>query len=186
MQNDPEHLAVSLNQAVSELHEVNKMLCRINRGPRFGETVHLPKSQEVQLATLLGDIEVVSDDDNLAQPKPQHPQRGWSMTRVGPELRPALRFDDGNGGYTLYEKPPQPRQEYYFDVEKQQESYRMVESDCPKELTMLLVELTGAADPLAAETAAILRREAIEKQNYETEAQNKLGKRLLATLGQKV
>jgi len=46
------------------------MLVKINRGPNFGQEIHLPTSQETNLAILLGDIvPVVQTDDGT----PLHP-----------------------------------------------------------------------------------------------------------------
>lgn len=51
-------------------------LYRIARGPKFGETIHLPNTQEVHLAALLGDIEAIPD----APAKPAEPR--WDVVRT--------------------------------------------------------------------------------------------------------
>lgn len=44
------------------------MLVRINRGPNFGQEVHMPVSQELNLAILLGDVEVVEQKPAASAP----------------------------------------------------------------------------------------------------------------------
>ena len=64
---------------------------KLNRGPRYGETIHLPNTQEVALALALGDIELVTDpqqvaaDNNFAPPvKPiTEPQWAIGYNRLG-------------------------------------------------------------------------------------------------------
>jgi hypothetical protein len=65
---------------------------KLNRGPRFGETIHLPNTQEVALALALGDIELVTDPqqvaaDNNFQPSPAKlpvaPQWSIDITQYG-------------------------------------------------------------------------------------------------------
>jgi hypothetical protein len=49
----------------------------IQRGPRFGERVHLPQSQEVHLAVMLGDIVPVADAPAAAPAEPR-----WDIART--------------------------------------------------------------------------------------------------------
>lgn len=58
---------------------------RLNRGPRFGEIIHLPQSQEVNLAALLGDITVVAEEEQANRPAvdPMQPRWGVSVNRSG-------------------------------------------------------------------------------------------------------
>lgn len=62
---------------------------KLNRGPRFGETIHLPNTQEVALALALGDIELVTDPqqvaaDNNFGPPPAKPitEAQWSTGKT--------------------------------------------------------------------------------------------------------
>jgi hypothetical protein len=59
------------------------MLVKINRGPRFGEEVHLPISQETNLAILLGDVVPIdrSEQQPAAPPAPLVPTY---VARIGP------------------------------------------------------------------------------------------------------
>jgi len=41
---------------------------RLNRGPRFGEVINLPQSQEIHLAALLGDIIAVAEEVPAVDP----------------------------------------------------------------------------------------------------------------------
>jgi hypothetical protein len=52
---------------------------KLNRGPRFGEVVHMPQSQEVHLATLLGDITPAED----TTPQPKAPEWGINKGAYG-------------------------------------------------------------------------------------------------------
>jgi hypothetical protein len=62
---------------------------KLNRGPRYGETIHLPNTQEVALALALGDIELVTDPqqvaaDNNFGPPPAKPitEPHWSTGKT--------------------------------------------------------------------------------------------------------
>jgi hypothetical protein len=61
---------------------------KINRGPRYGETIHLPNTPEVNLALALGDLELVTDPqqvaaDNNYLPAPAAPitEPQWSVDK---------------------------------------------------------------------------------------------------------
>lgn len=65
---------------------------KLNRGPRYGETIRLPNTQEVALALALGDMELVTDPqqvaaDNNFQPPPAklptEPQWSVGTTSMG-------------------------------------------------------------------------------------------------------
>ncbi len=55
---------------------------KLARGPRYGEVIHLPQSQEVALALALGDIELVPD----APAPTKQPQWGIAPTAQGADV----------------------------------------------------------------------------------------------------
>lgn len=167
-------------EAVSALHEVNKMLCKILRGEKYGQQIHLPKSQEVQLAVLLGDIEVI-DDDNAAPPLQTHQPKGWRIETSGlANDKFIIAYHDGSGGIMRYEQPPAPTREHYFDEEEQVDAYRLVPSTCPAEIIQQFLLLTGdCPDPLTrqnreAAAGERMRRELAEKE-WQRKQQNSCG-----------
>ena len=64
---------------------------KINRGPRYGEIVHLPQSQEINLALILGDIEALPDE---AAP-PARPIFGIAPTSNGADVCILLTLPSG-------------------------------------------------------------------------------------------
>ena len=65
---------------------------KISRGPRYGEIVHLPQSQEVHLALILDDIEAVPD----APPAPiAEPRWGVGLSPSGTDIRITLALPSG-------------------------------------------------------------------------------------------
>ncbi len=144
------------------------MLCKILRGEKYGQQIHLPKSQEVQLAVLLGDIEVI-DDDNPAPPPQTHQPKGWRIETSGlANDKFVIAYHDGSGGVMKYERPPAPTRQYRWDPETQTESYVMIESDCPKELIEQFLVLTGGApDALTEQARREAQAEKLRRQLYE-------------------
>src|SRR5581483_1192059 len=55
---------------------------KLSRGPRYGEVIHLPQSQEVALALALGDIELVPD----APAPAKQPQWGIAPSAQGADV----------------------------------------------------------------------------------------------------
>jgi hypothetical protein len=148
-------------------------LYKICRGPRFGQTIHLPQSQEVNLAVQLGDLEPVPDVDlqrahgNLAQ---EHPPYGWSVWRQitsEGDVKFFICFSDGMGGRTLYDKEPGPKRVWRYHPESGREGYETEPSDCPQSVIDEFFRLTGGnVDP---QWAADQR----QRQIFELEAEQK-------------
>ena len=57
------------------------MLCKLNRGPRFGETYQFPRTQETNALILLGDLIPVEDEPAAAHTAPPPKPVGWSIVR---------------------------------------------------------------------------------------------------------
>lgn len=155
------------------------MLCKINRGPHFGETHHFPKSQETNALILLGDLEPIEQPVDLVERSrrtPQHPPAGWGIVYEGLERKPLIVHRDGSGGKTLYDKPPGPTRQWFHNPETGEEGYRMVPSDCPPEVIAEFQMLTG--DGMDDVTKAALRQQERNNIDAQMAAQTSSGHRL--------
>lgn len=111
------------------------MLVKINRGPRFGEEIHLPISQETNLAILLGDVVPIdrSEQQPAAPPTPQTPT---FVARIGPRSgKPEIvcffgsseeyftgspdHVEGAFGGRARRTPPPEVVEQYRAVIEKQ-------------------------------------------------------------------
>jgi hypothetical protein len=82
------------------------MLVRINRGPNFGQEVHLPVSQETNLAILLGDIEVVDRSERQpAAPAVDPATVNFGVRKNLYNDRPELVMTQGSLVETFQEHP---------------------------------------------------------------------------------
>jgi|SRR5579884_807432 len=151
------------------------MLCRLLRGQKYGQQIHLPKSQETNLLILLGDIEVIDDDNPAPPPETQHLSKGWRIETSGlANDKYVIAYHDGSGGVMKYERPPAPTRQYRWDPETQTESYVMIESDCPKELIEQFLVLTGGApDALTAQARREAQAEKLRRELDQREADRK-------------
>jgi hypothetical protein len=124
------------------------MLCRICRGPRYGEQVHLPKSQETNLAIMLGDIEIVDAPvDPVVAATQSNPPFGWVIGNVGVYgQKVVLIRHDGCGGRQIYEDVPAPTRRWKYDPETGEEGYVTEPSDCPQSLVEEFLARKAAAD----------------------------------------
>jgi len=146
------------------------MLVRIHRGPKYGQTCHVPKSQEIQTLIMLGDLEVVEDNDPLVaentralQAQPQYTP-GWSVVLIGPEQKPAILFIDASGTKTFYEAIPGKQRVWRYDAATETEGYEFVDSGCPQ--TVIEKFRTMTSQVINPETASELKR--IERQQLES------------------
>jgi len=125
------------------------MLYRILRGPKYGQTVHLPNSQEINALLLLGDIEPLPDPDlerAHGNTPIMHPTYGWRAVRESTpsgNSRVVIVFHDGCGGRTVYSGPPGPTKVYQHDPQTGFEGYVWQKSDCPEEVVTKWRELSG-------------------------------------------
>jgi len=117
-------------------------LYRINRGPRFGERVHLPASQEVALAVMLGDIEPVAEvqPTTPAEPKQKFTvgyRESYSPRRQGDRVPLdkllVLQIDMGHGGRMWFDGPPDQAKAHF----------EAMGHPCPEELLQQYRELYG-------------------------------------------
>lgn len=128
------------------MREVNNMLYRILRGPNFGQTKHLPQSQEISLAVLLGDLEPVEGQPSCAcadatanQSRQGLPtvEPGWSIVRRT-DAQGLVTYNIvetlGTGERITYKTAPPARRVTCYDSDKDIETVEWVESPCPKEL----------------------------------------------------
>ena len=89
-------------------------LYKICRGPRFGQTINLPNSQEVGLLLQLGDIEPLGKGTQPEQQQstlhsvPPQQKRGWAISFLGVDRKPQITFFDGMGGKTFYHQDRVP------------------------------------------------------------------------------
>lgn len=154
------------------------MLVRILRGPRFGQEVHLPKSQETQLAILLGDVEMCdspADPVEQARRNPLPPSEGWSIVKTG-LLNDvlAIRYDNGTGGVELYQTAPPRRRQWVFNPGDDEGRYELIPSSCPKEIVEQFFALGGGPRDSEAEfVAGDLKRQKLVRQQYEMDQQNR-------------
>jgi len=73
------------------------MKVKLEIGPRFGSTYHVPRhSPEIDLLIGLGFVSVVEETQGAGSTP--IPSRGWGIARVGLELKPCLIWNDGVGG----------------------------------------------------------------------------------------
>ena len=152
------------------------MLCKINRGPHFGETHHFPKSQETNALILLGDLEVVEQPVDLVEHSrrvPQHPPRGWANGYFGVERKPVIVFHDGTGGQTIYDGVPGPRRVWHYDPATETEGYVLEPSGCPDSVISEW-QAQGGGTIEDREALADLNRTALARKNFEMQEQNKL------------
>ena len=153
------------------------MLCRICRGPRYNEVVHLPKSQETNLALILGDIELAEAPvDPVDQARTSLPPAGWVVGSSGLYgQKPVLIRHDGYGGKQIYEDVPGPTRRWKYDPATGNEGYVEEPSDCPKELAE---EFRGLKAALNVDPEAGAERLRIAKERAAT-AQAEQNKRVV-------
>lgn len=72
---------------------------KLSRGPRYGEVIHLPQSQEVALALALGDIELVPDAPAPAK------QPAWGIAPSAQGADVCIVYTLGTGEQIRYAGP---------------------------------------------------------------------------------
>ena len=172
------------------------MLCKINRGPHFGEIRHFPTTQEVHALILLGDLEPIEDEalKRANSVIPERPPRGWKIlnldaTGIDPKI--AVAFDDGMGGRTIVLDKvgnpcvPGPQRVWKYDPDTQTEGYIMIPSDCPAEVIAEFKRLGGGApnNPDADLDAGSAYRQRLAEQEAAQASQNRLANTFLRVQG---
>lgn len=158
------------------------MLCKINRGPHFGETRHFPQSQEVNALILLGDLLPVEDEALMRanNAMPQYPPRGWKIMTQGAETghpKVVLAFDDGLGCRMILRELPKPVRTWIPDPSLPDGgSYQMrMPIEVPEAVAKAFVEAGGGVntDPILEQDRRIAAADARRRRIYELEAQQK-------------
>lgn len=147
----------------------------LSPSPKAGVREHVSRETAAALISA-GFASEVPKDDPLNQSRCNaHPPAGWAVVRGGQFGEKVwMRYDDGSGGYQLFDKVPPPQRVWCFDpvsdVEGHHEFKQVVHIPQP-----ILAEFQrlGGGQPVDHEAAGIVYREKLARQQYAQDSQNR-------------
>lgn len=160
----------------------------LSPSPNAGTQKHLSRESAEGLIAAGIAREVPKEDPLNRSRCNAHPQAGHRIVRGGRYGEKVfIRYDDGFGGYQLFDQPPVPQRVWVFDPEKDTEEghYELRQVvHVPPEVLVEFERLGGSpANPFADDDKGIIARERREKAKYEAEKQGKLANTFLAKVG---